>query len=160
MPRAKTQLELWYDFALQQIAAESFLTDDAGRLIQDPDIQRQRLRLGSNNFAPIVYVNGQAQPNELLKTYSGDPDTAILPGATRMTAIQADYFLQNWRIVHQSANDPSGFSATVFRNRSSGEYMMSFRSIEFANQNRGGDFERDVAEGIERYRARPYPLSR
>jgi hypothetical protein len=145
MPAPKTAIDLWYDFALQQIAAECYLD---GIDLQNPEEVIRRLKLGSNNFAPIVYVNGVAQPNELLETYSGGPDTAILPGATRMTASQTRYFLENWRIVHQSANDPSGFSGTLLQNLTTGEYTLSFRSTEFQNQSRGGDFERDVGVAV------------
>ena len=136
--------ELWYDFCLQQMAAESYLSDVAPG---DPDLLVARLKFGNNNFAPIVYVNGEARPNRLLERYPPDPDLPILPGATRMTQSQVDQFLSRYRIVHQYANDPSGFSATLIENLATGEHTLALRSTEFAEQAFGGDQERDLLTG-------------
>jgi hypothetical protein len=144
MRRATSQFQTLYDFALKQIACESYL--DRADLGSDDDLLG-RFMLGNNNSAPIVFVNGRAFANKLLETYAPDPSTPILPGATRMTATQADYFLGNWRIVHHYPNDPSGFSATLIQSRTTGEYTLALRSTEFPEQILGGHFERDVATG-------------
>ncbi len=132
----------WYDFVVLQMVAEAYLSDlDLSRA----DQVALRLQLGNNNFEPIVYVNGIAQQNRRLTTLASlAPDTPVLPGATRLTPTQANYFLDHWEIVHHHANDPSGFSATLMRHRESGEYTLSMRSTEFFDQRDGGDNQRDV----------------
>jgi Ca2+-binding RTX toxin-like protein len=138
----KTLLETWYDFALLQIAAESYLE---GINWDDPDDVLPRLMLGNNDLREDVYVNGDLETNQLFGRFPEEENTDVLPGATRLTATQADYVFSNWRIVDHHANDPSGFSATLLENRATGEYTLSFRSTEFKPQIQGGDHERDMA---------------
>ena len=68
-------------------------------------------------------------------------------GRTRLTRNQIDWFLDTFDIVDHYLNDSAGFSATVFRDRRSGEYTMSLRSTEYANENEGGDWTRDGLKG-------------
>lgn len=126
MATTKTRQQVWYDFVLQQMAAESFLDG-----VTDKELQAIRLGWGSNDGRVVT-----------------DPKDFKLN--TRMTKNQVDYFQANWEIVHQHANDATGFSATLFKNKNNndpyfGQYTLSFRSTEFASWEKGGDYERDSA---------------
>lgn len=120
-------IQTWYNFVLQQMAAESYL--DGINLGTTPDVIR-RLRLGNNQ--------------------EGFPETSL----TRLTDPQAQYFVDNFRIVDHHANDRSGFSATLIRKLDSNgnptnEYTLSFRSTEYRDQADGGDWERDGINGAD-----------
>lgn len=132
----------WFEFALVQMVAESYLDDVWAT---PSELRDNRLRFGSNN--PAFFS-------------STVPDPALvpnLPGKTRLTDSQIAYFNQNYDIIdHRSNDDPrfagqasngSGFSATLTRNRTTGEYTLSFRSLEYANPNQGGDWARDGGPG-------------
>lgn len=120
-----TQIRTWLDFSLQQFAAESYLHRFlSGELQLD-----QVLQFGNNN-----------QPNTL-------PNTAVLPGKTRMTDRQITEFIQRYQIIDHHANDATGFSATLMRDTQTGQYTLSFRSLEYQNQAQGGDWERDGQGG-------------
>lgn len=135
-----TQVKEWLDFVIQQMVAESYLDQTAelpGGLV---DV----LRLGNNNSR---YLQRDTRP-----------DTPNLPGATRLTDSQIKYFNDTFDIIdHRSDNDPrftgitggngAGFSATLMHNRTTDEYTLSFRSLEYADQKVGGDWERDGAFG-------------
>ena len=114
MPQSQTTT--WLDFALQQMAAESYLNDPGGLLTQ--------LTRGNNRFG-------------------FDPPTGPLPGATRFTNVLADRFIANYDIVSHHANDSTGFSATLMQERGTNDYTLSFRSTEYRDQSEGGDYERD-----------------
>ena len=52
--------------------------------------------------------------------------------ASRFTQAQAEAFLADgWKIVEHRSNTETGFSGTLFKNESTGELVMSFRSTEF-----------------------------
>jgi Ca2+-binding RTX toxin-like protein len=139
--------EVWYDYALVQSAAESYL--DGVNLANRLAIT-SRLLGGNNELRPEVTVNGIAgQPNELFRLFGIDSNnrpelTNILPGATRFTEQQASIFLDKYEILDQLPNDAGGFSATVVRERATGQITLSIRSTEWSPQNRGGDRERDI----------------
>ena len=78
-----------------------------------------------------------------------DPAAPVLDGATRLTQAQIDYFSANYAIVAHYPSDASGFSCTLFRNLTTGEYTISFRSTEYALQAQGGDWERDGKPGAD-----------
>ncbi|MEO6554300.1 MAG: calcium-binding protein [Nitrospiraceae bacterium] len=82
----QSQISIWLDFALQQMAAESYLDDPGG-------LQSQLTR-GNNRFG-------------------FDPPTGSLLGATRFTNVLADRFISKYDIVDHHANDATGFSATL-----------------------------------------------
>jgi hypothetical protein len=113
-----SSITTWLNFALQQMAAESYLTD-TGSLVT-------RLTRGNNRAG-------------------FDPPTGELPGKTRFTNVLADRFLAGYDIIDHHADDATGFSATLMRDRTTGEYTLSFRSTEYQNQSDGGDYERDGA---------------
>ena len=118
MPQSQTTT--WLDFALQQMAAESYLNDSGGLLTQ--------LTRGNNRFG-------------------FDPPTGPLPGATRFTNVLADRFIARYDIVDHHASDATGFSATLMKDLTTGQYTLSFRSLEYQNQVDGGDWERDGLPG-------------
>ena len=113
----------WYDFTLLQMAAESYLHDLS--LANDADVKG---RLIKGNVFP------------------GKPEGS---SSTRMSGKQADYFLGQFEIVAHHKNDESGFSGTLFRNKSTGEYTLSMRSTEYRYQTDGGDWERDGLRGAD-----------
>lgn len=121
-----TTVQTWYNFVLQQMAAESYL-DDWKTLRQDARIAR--LNLGSNNQNYLKV--GQTST------------TADLPGATRMTEHQATDFQTRYTIVSHLPNTASGFSATLMQDNVTGAYTLSMRSTEYFNENQGGDWARD-----------------
>ena len=52
--------------------------------------------------------------------------------ASRFTQTQATAFADQWKVVDQTPNTPSGFSGTLFQsNTNPNEYVISFRSTEF-----------------------------
>ena len=116
-----TQIRTWLDFALQQMAAESYihryLSGELGLI--------QVLKMGSNNLP-------------------GDQsDAPVLPGKTRLTDQQIGAFSQRYQIVDHHANDATGFSATLLFDTQAQTYTLSFRSTEFLYHVDGGDRERD-----------------
>jgi trimeric autotransporter adhesin len=117
-----TLIRTWLDFALQQMAAESYIhraqSGELGLLAA--------LKMGNNNLP-------------------GDQsDTDILPGKTRMTTTQAQAFAQRYQIIDHHANDATGFSATLMFDTQTNSYTLSFRSTESATTAQGGDRERDL----------------
>jgi len=116
----------WLKFALQQIAAESYL---------------DRFLSGELNLTNVLTLGN----NDTRKV---NPDASgSLPNYTRMPSAQASTFAQEYDIIHHHANDATGFSATLLRNQTTGEYTLSFRSTEYRNPNEGGDFPRDGMSG-------------
>lgn len=117
----QSQITTWLDFALQQIAAESYLDDPGG-------LQSQLTR-GNNRVG-------------------FDPSTGPLLGVTRFTNVLAERFIAKYDIVSHHADDATGFSATLIRERDqnlllTNNFTLSIRSTEFPNQAQGGDWERD-----------------
>ena len=111
----------WLEFALQQMAAESYL-DDSGELLA-------QLTRGNNRFG-------------------FDPPTGPLLGGTRFTDVLADRFLATYDIVDNHANDAIGFIATLMRERDqngqlTNNFTLSFRSLEYQSQVDGGDCGRN-----------------
>lgn len=119
------------DFALLQSAAECYL-DGLGSMSR-PDEIIAKLKEGANN----ALKQGKS------------PDDPILSGATRFTDQQAEWFTTHYEIVTHYPNDSSGFSATLFRNRDTGEYTLSFRSTEYQFQAQGGACERDGSDATD-----------
>ena len=116
----ESNISLWLRFAQQQIAAESYLHDIN---INDPAAVAAALVRGNNR--------------------QGFPEG----GLTRLTQIQAQQFTQRYQIVDHHANDATGFSATLMKDLNTGQYTLSFRSLEYQNQAQGGDWERDGQGG-------------
>src|SRR5580765_788675 len=102
------------ELLLAQVAAESYLTAS----LNDPN---DRLRLGNNN--PGIAGNTANSP--------------ILTGATRMTEAQITSFNALYEISSHLPNTWTGFSATLLRNKITNEYVLSFRSTEYADDIRG-----------------------
>lgn len=120
-----SDIRTWLKFATQQMAAESYL--DEINLSSRNEVKNQLL-LGNNH--PLL-----------------DPS---LSGKTRFTDQLADQFLDSYQILDHHANDASGFSATLMRDTTTGEYTLSFRSTEPRPATEGGDAERDglFADGL------------
>ncbi|MEC4890329.1 MAG: calcium-binding protein [Nitrospira sp.] len=119
---SQSNISTWLKFALQQMAAESYLDQLLfGRPLRE-------ILLDGNNDTRFVQPDANGE----------------LPGKTRFTNVQADRFLNSYDIIDHHANDASGFSATLMRNRTTSEYTLSFRSTEFKLAAEGGDKERDA----------------
>lgn len=128
-------VQAWLDFALQQAAAECYLDNLS---FSQPEEVKRRLELGNNHYEMNPFGEG----------------------ATKFTGAQADYFLDKFEIIMHYPNDSSGFSCTVFKNRTTGEYTLSFRSTEYeygaldveagrVSVDKGGDWARDGAPGAD-----------
>ena len=126
MTYRNTDVDRWYEFAVQQTAAESYLDNID---LANVELVTPRLLFGNNH-------------------YSID-DPTKLTGATRFTERQAAAFLARYTIVDHYKNDNSGFSATLLLDRITKEYTLSFRSTEYKNASQGGDFERDGFYGAD-----------
>lgn len=119
------------DLALLQSVAECYL--DGLHPSSDPEDIKEKLREGANHA--------------LLQEKS--PEDPILSSATRFTDTQAEWFTSNYEIVTHYPNDSSGFSATLFRHKTTGEYTLSFRSTEYLFRDKGGNYERDGSEATD-----------
>lgn len=140
------QVSQWLQFALQQVAAESYLhrmpdVNNPARLIE-------RLMFGFNDpLHPYVKSLSGAPSTDPESDLLGDPRTPFLDGANRMPEVVARDFVERYEIKEQFSNNEFGFSATVLRERSTGQYTLSFKSLEYPNWNEGGDWERDGRPG-------------
>ena len=103
---ANDQINRLLEFANMQIAAEAFLLQaEDGGVLPGGDVIKSRLELGNTH-------------------------------ASKFTPVQAEQFTAQYEIVTQYRNDPlaaggTGFSGTLFKDRSTGELTLSFRSTEF-----------------------------
>lgn len=117
-------ISTWLKFALQQMAAESYLDQLLfGRPLRE-------ILLDGNNDTRFVQPDANGN----------------LPGKTRFTSVLADRFLGAYQILDHHANDATGFSATLMRDTQTGEYTLSLRSTEFKPAILGGDKERDALQ--------------
>jgi hypothetical protein len=112
---------VWLDFALRQIAAESYLDDINIRNLD----QVKAALIRGNNRTDLNILN-----------------------YTRLTTILADRFVANYEIVHHHANDATGFSATLTQERGTNNFTLSFRSTEYRSQP-VGDAQRDSVQGAD-----------
>jgi hypothetical protein len=128
----QSTISTWLDFALQQMAAESYLHNIN---LSDPADVVPRLVAGNN--AP-----GVTSPNPGVTRFM---DLANVINASQVTG-SAQAFVNRYDIVDHHANDATGFSATLMRDTTTGEYTLSFRSTEFRDESLGGDHERDAVK--------------
>ena len=106
---ANNQINKLLEFANMQMAAEAFL-----------------LRQGEASMAAVL-------PQDIVdRLKEGNTH------ASKFTPIQATQFTAQYEVLAQYRNDPlqlngtgMGFSATLFKNRQTGELTLSFRSTEF-----------------------------
>ncbi len=116
----RASIESWYKAYLQQIAAESYL-DLVGKFGLTLD---DVLKAGNGNPAP---------------QFSDKND----PSYTKLTDQQVAEFKENFEIVAHQANDATGFSSTLLRDKNTNTYTLAFRSTEFKDIEKGGDKLRD-----------------
>jgi len=134
-----TEITTWLQFAIQQMAAESYLH---GFSFGDTDELIRRLKLGNNN-------NPLADPNDpILPGNTRLVDLAGVPNANQITG-SAQAFAARYQIVDHHANDATGFSATLLFDTQTTSYTLSIRSTEFQNQAQGGDWQRDGLPGAD-----------
>ena len=118
-----TDIKTWFDFALQQMATESYLDQF---VVQG--VALQQVLIDGNNDRRVISLDQ-------------------FTGKTRFTALQAQDFTQRYQIIDHHANDATGFSATLMFDIQTSSYTLSFRSLEYQNQAQGGDWERDGQGG-------------
>jgi hypothetical protein len=138
----RDQVNTYLDFALRQLAAESYLQ----RLPATDPLRRdelvERLKWGFNNWDHrYIQERGGAQGPD-----SGS-NAPVLPGANRLPELLARQFVNDYEVIDQFANNQVGFSATLIKKRGTEDYTLSFKSVEYPNWNQGGDWERDGASG-------------
>lgn len=109
--------------ALRQVAAESHLSQ--GGVLATGDALIARLIQGAN------------------------PPRADGDNTLRLTAAQATRFVQETEVVAQHENDLTGFSATLMRDRLTGQWHVALRGTEFLATNQGGDWDRDGLLGAD-----------
>src|SRR6476660_5432086 len=95
----------WLKFAMQQVAAESYLD---GINLQNPALVIERLADGNNN--------SQIIPVDQFRGATRIVDLATVPNAAQVTG-SAQAFVTNYQIVDHHANDSTGFSATLIQER-------------------------------------------
>ena len=119
-----TQIRTWLDNAILQSVAESYID-----------------QINAKPGFTLDYILSQGVNH---------PDlNANGTGATRLTTTQISWFKANYEIVTHYPNDATGFSATLFKNKTTGEYTLSFRSTEYQLAGKGGDYERDGVNGTD-----------
>jgi Ca2+-binding RTX toxin-like protein len=120
----QSDIATWLKFALQQMAAESYLDNID---LNSPEEVTRRLLLGNNR--------------------EGFPEAGFTRFTGTLVQGQAKDFAQRYQIVDHHANDATGFSATLLKDTATNTYTLSFRSTEYQNQAQGGDWERDGQPG-------------
>ena len=113
----QNNVQIWSDFVLQQLAAESYFDN-------------LKINNREDTVAALLFGNNPI---------GSDPT-----GVSRMASAQAEAFVDRYHIIHQYKNDGSGFSATLLFDKRKGQYTLSFRSTEFRSDGDGGDRSRDV----------------
>ncbi|MBI2752263.1 MAG: hypothetical protein HYX46_01910, partial [Betaproteobacteria bacterium] len=126
----------WYDYVLQQMAAEAYLE---GVNLADVDSVTDALQLGNNRR-----------------------EFPSLQGFTRFADVQVSEFLGKFQIIAQASDYPNpnrtgpvyyagtnilantGLSATLIQKRGTNEFTLAVRSTEFRTVTDGGDRDRDV----------------
>lgn len=159
MPTNAQQVKQYLDFALVQLAAESYwhgvdLQALATGNVLEISKATRRLKYGFNDpIHPFIKsragVTGDA--DTAAETATTGSNSPVLPGYNRMVEDQADDVLQQYKIIDHHANDATGFAATLFRRTvndpitgaKEGEYVLSFRSLESRPWKVAGDAERD-----------------
>ncbi|MBH0203087.1 MAG: hypothetical protein HP496_12540 [Nitrospira sp.] len=129
-----TLIRTWLDFALQQMAAESYIHRYlSGELRLD-----QVLEMGNNNLV------GDLSAEDNLYGKTRFVDLSDVPNASQIIG-SAQAFVTRYQIMDHHANDATGFSATLLFDTHTNSYTLSFRGTEYRNQVDGGDYERDGA---------------
>ncbi len=125
-----TLIRTWLNFALQQMAAESYL---------------DQFISGSRSFVRVL-TNGNNNENVVpVGEFTGKTRFVDLSGVPTANQIMgsAQAFDARYDVIDHHANDASGFSATLMQDVTTGEYTLSFRSTEPRPATEGGDVERD-----------------
>lgn len=155
---ANTDVNKLYEFVLQQMAAESYFE---GIDFAIADIVKEVLRLGTNR---VGYRPGpqdgfnQGWPGFTRMTDSMADEFwekfEILHQWSDNPCIRSDGSLDAPRPpaegdpLYPQLNDEilanTGFSATLIKNRETGEFTLSIRSTEFRQWEKGGDGQRDT----------------
>lgn len=88
----------------------------------------------------LKYANLQMAAEAFLANDDGslksDIKKALMDGnnhASNFTETEATKLNAEWRVVSQCPNTSSGFSGTLFENRITHEFVISFRSTEFVD---------------------------
>ncbi|MFT3736952.1 MAG: calcium-binding protein [Rhodocyclaceae bacterium] len=74
----------------------------------------------------LADVNGNLVGGLAAALVEGNSHASRFPNLT-----EAKAFLQKWQVVAQKPNSGTGFSATIFKNQETGDFVISIRSTEF-----------------------------
>ena len=89
----------------------------------------------------LKYINLQ-MASEAFLDQPGSLEQLLIAGNGRASyftdTLAAKFVADGWTVVEQQPNTSTGFSGTLFRNTTTGELVLSFRSTEFI-----GDAARD-----------------
>ncbi len=130
-----TELKTWYEQLLAQVASESYL-DGLANYDDGSDALIERLRLGANHYAFFdEFEDDEIGPTRMTGGEENGPHGMV------------DDFITTWQIIDHLPNTNSGFSATLLKHRTTGEYTLPLRSTESKDAEDGGDVERDSANG-------------
>ena len=147
MPTDAATVIKYLDFALLQLGAESYLH---GINLQNEPLVVERWKYGFND-PTHPYILDLTDPNNpkglAANKNDGQPsgaDTPVLAAYNRMVASQAEDVFRRNEIIDHHANDSTGFSATLFKNKDTGAYTLSMRSTEYRPSEIAGDGERDL----------------
>ncbi len=156
MPTNAQQVKIYLDFALVQLAAESYWQGVDFALLSANDVDEEaiairRLKYGFNDpthpfiakKAGMLDENGQSQADTANETPTTGSNSPVLLAYNRMVATQANAFLNDYEIIDHHANDVTGLAVTLFRKKGTEEYILSPRSTEFRDWSDAGDGERD-----------------
>ena len=130
-----TEIEGWRNAALIQVVAESFLQ---GKDLKDPNAVGRALLSG--NTPPAFDNDSTAQQFIRFAGKQGEPTQQLTD------------FLARFEIIDQHADDGTGFSATLLRERATGQLTLAFRSTEYkspVSDGIGGDYDRDGFFGAD-----------
>ena len=131
MPTNAQDVAKYLEFSLLQLGAESYLHDK--NFANQGDVVTA-WKFGFND-ASHEFIQRQAG--------AAGADADRLPGYNRMVERQAVAMFNAYEVIDHHANDSTGFSATLYRHRTSGEYTLSMRSTEARPWGVAGDAERD-----------------
>lgn len=131
MPINPQRVARYLEVSLLQLGAESYL--------HDVDFAQQDQVVTAWKFG----FNDPTHPFIQREASNAGADAPRLPGSNRMEENQARNLFARYEIVDHHANDATGLTATLYRNRVTGEYTLSFRSTEARPWKVAGDAERD-----------------
>ena len=76
---------------------------------------------------PLILTPGETRSGSILPAWLTEGNGH----ASKFTETDATKFVSEWEVIEHKSNTDSGFSGTLFKNKTTGEYVLSIRSTEF-----------------------------